>query len=137
METSKFHLSLFVSDIDKTIQFYTRLFGFEPVKTKSDYTKFELDNPGLVISFIESGDKVSPQFGHLGFRVSNDAELEKKKSELSQYLEIELEEQNVACCYAKQNKFWVNDPDGYEWEVYHFIEDVEQNEPKYSAAPCC
>lgn len=138
MEHQKFHLSLFVSDTEKTINFYSRLFGTEPSKVKEDYVKFELANPALVISFIQSPEKVQSRFGHLGFMVNSTAEVEERKAALkSSNIEIGLEEQEVACCYAKQDKFWVNDPDGYEWEVYHFIEDVNQNEEKYSAAPCC
>lgn len=135
-QPNKFHIGMHVSDIQKTVDFYQHLFGSEPVKKKSDYAKFELDNPGLVISFIESPQKVGSHFGHLGIRVNSQEELEAKKSEVSGYLQIALEEEATNCCYAIQNKFWVNDPDGYEWEVYHFLEDTE-NKPKYSAASCC
>lgn len=138
MKQQKFHLSLFVSDTEKTVNFYTRLFGTEPSKVKDDYVKFELADPALVISFIQSPDKVQSHFGHLGFMVNSTTEVEDRKAALkASNIEIGLEEQEVACCYAKQDKFWVNDPDGYEWEVYHFIEDVNQNEEKYTAAPCC
>lgn len=138
MKQQKFHLSLFVSDTDKTVDFYTKLFGREPVKVKTDYAKFELEDPALVISFIQSPEKVQSNFGHLGFMVNSTAAVDERKAALkSLNVEIGLEEQEVACCYAKQDKFWVNDPDGYEWEVYHFIEDVQKNEEKYTAAPCC
>ncbi|MDW3196675.1 MAG: ArsI/CadI family heavy metal resistance metalloenzyme [Cytophagales bacterium] len=138
MKEQKFHLSLFVSDTDKTVNFYTRLFGTEPSKVKSDYVKFELADPALVITFLQAPDKVQNHFGHLGFLVNSTEEVEARKDALkTSGIEIGLEEQEVACCYAKQDKFWVNDPDGYEWEVYHFIEDVNQNEEKYTAAPCC
>lgn len=138
MKQQKFHLSLFVSDTEKTVNFYTRLFGTEPSKVKDDYVKFELADPALVISFIQSPGKVQSHFGHLGFMVNSTEEVEDRKAALkASNIEIGLEEQEVACCYAKQDKFWVNDPDGYEWEVYHFIEDVNQNEEKYTAAPCC
>ncbi|MFY0599167.1 MAG: VOC family protein [Cyclobacteriaceae bacterium] len=133
----KFHLSLFVSDVEKSVAFYEKLFDQPVSKTKTDYFKFDLDNPGLVISFIKSPDKVKSDFGHLGFRVENLEALEGKKKLLKESLDITLEEENVACCYAKQDKFWVNDPDGYEWEVYHFLEDVNTDEPKHSAVSCC
>ncbi len=133
---NKFHIGMHVSDINKTVEFYRHLFGSEPVKQKTDYAKFELDNPGLVISFIESAQKVGNHFGHLGIRVNSNAELERRKSEVSGYLNIALEEEATNCCYATQNKFWVNDPDGYEWEVYHFIRDAEKNE-KNIAVTCC
>ena len=138
MTQQKFHLSLFVSDTKKTVNFYTKLFGIEPGKVKADYAKFELTDPALVISFIQAPEKVQSNFGHLGFKVHSTQEVEERKAALrSSDIEIGLEEQEVACCYAKQDKFWVNDPDGYEWEVYHFIEDVNRNEEKYTAAPCC
>lgn len=125
METFKFHIGLNVGDIEKTTAFYTKLFGQAPIKEEKGYSKFELDNPGLVISFIES-EKTGPQFGHLGIRVNSQEELAQKKSEVEQLLKIELEEKNTSCCYAVQDKFWVKDPDGYEWEVYHFLKDDDQ-----------
>jgi len=126
MEQFKFHIGLNVSNIEKTTTFYQKLFGQEPVKVEDGYSKFELDNPGLVISFIES-KKVEPQFGHLGIRVNNREELAEKKKAIGSVIDIKLEEQNSTCCYAVQDKFWVNDPDGYEWEVYHFIKDASVN----------
>ena len=113
METFKFHIGLNVADIEQTTNFYKRLFGQEPVKVEKGYSKFELDNPGLVISFIESKNP-SPRFGHMGIRVNSAEELASKKAELEAVMKIELEEKNTSCCYAVQNKFWVKDPDGYE-----------------------
>ena len=126
MEQFKFHIGLNVSDIKQTTAFYKKLFGQEPVKVEEGYSKFELDNPGLIISFIES-EKVGPQFGHLGIRVNSRADLADKKKAVESLIDIKLEEKSSTCCYAVQDKFWVNDPDGYEWEVYHFIKDAESS----------
>ena len=143
MEPFKFHIGLNVSDIDETTKFYKRLFSQDPTKVEKGYSKFELDNPGLVISFIES-DKPSPSFGHLGIRVNSEEELAQKKSDVEKLLKIELEEKNTSCCYAVQSKFWVKDPDGYEWEVYHFLKDDDQmggrqdrSENRKELAGCC
>ena len=133
---SKFHVALHVSDISKTIAFYEALFNTPPIKTKTDYAKFEINNPGLVISFIETPGKVAPGFGHLGLRVESEEILKGRKEEISEKIDIALEEENTNCCYARQNKFWVNDPDGYEWEVYHMVEDVEKNDVHIEAT-CC
>lgn len=133
----KFHLSLNVSDIRKTIEFYQNLFGVPPIKEKSDYAKFELDNPGLVISLIERTDQVRSDFGHLGFRVASDEILAQRKAVLSKLMEVKLEEEKTNCCYAIQNKFWVEDPDGYEWEVYHFLEDATTDQQKKETHTCC
>ncbi len=124
MRKFKFHISLHVSNMEKTVNFYKRLFGQNPEKTKPGYSKFELENPGLVISFIESKEQ-SPHFGHMGIRVNSHNELVQKKKEIKSLINIELEENNTSCCYAIQDKFWVKDPDGYEWEVYHFLKDDE------------
>lgn len=126
MEQFKFHIGLNVSNIEQSTEFYRNLFGQEPIKIEQGYSKFELDNPGLVISFIESS-KIGPQFGHLGIRVNSQAELAEKKKSIQSLIDIKLEEKNTTCCYAVQDKFWVNDPDGYEWEVYHFIKDAESD----------
>ncbi len=127
METQfKFHVGLNVTDITLTTSFYKRLFGVEPIKEEKGYAKFELDNPGLVISFIESSKGAHKNFGHMGIRVNSAAELRAKKAEIEKLLSIDLEEKNTSCCYAVQDKFWVRDPDGYEWEVYHFLKDDEQ-----------
>lgn len=138
MNSQKFHFSLYVSDTEETVKFYSKLFGHEPVKVKADYAKFELEDPALVVSFIQAPEKVRKDFGHMGFMVRSTDQVEQRKTALkSLNVDIALEEQEVACCYAKQDKFWVNDPDGYEWEVYHLINDVEKNDEKYTAAACC
>ncbi|MEQ9306513.1 MAG: ArsI/CadI family heavy metal resistance metalloenzyme [Marinoscillum sp.] len=136
-EQIKFHIGLHVSDINHTVEFYKHLFNQEPIKQKSDYAKFELDEPGLVISFIEAPDHVAKGFGHLGLRVSTSAQLAARKQDVESHLEIALEEKNTNCCYAQQDKFWVTDPDGYEWEVYHFKKDVEKSTERVEASPCC
>ncbi|WP_420576875.1 ArsI/CadI family heavy metal resistance metalloenzyme [Ekhidna sp.] len=143
MEPFKFHVGLNVTNIEQTTDFYKRLFGQEPVKVEKGYSKFELDNPGLVISFIESKNP-SPQFGHMGIRVNSDTDLAEKKAELESLMKIELEETNTSCCFAVQNKFWVKDPDGYEWEVYHFLKDDDKmggrqdaKEGKKDLVACC
>ncbi|MFT4833748.1 MAG: catechol 2,3-dioxygenase-like lactoylglutathione lyase family enzyme [Marinoscillum sp.] len=133
----KFHIGLNVSNIQKAIKFYETLFESKPVKVKPDYAKFELDEPGLVISFIEVPSKTAPSFGHLGLRVNGSEELKERKSKIEGNLEIALEEENSDCCYALQDKFWVSDPDGYEWEVYYVKDDVDKNEKRVQLATCC
>lgn len=134
---TKFHIALHVSDINRTTSFYRDLFGQEPVKIKEDYAKFELDNPGLVISFLQKPDEVQAGFGHLGLRVLSEKELSDKKALIEGKLQIALEEQNTNCCYAHQDKFWVNDPDGYEWEIYYVKEDSGQQEKRHQLSMCC
>lgn len=147
MNTTTFprmHVSLYVSNIENTVSFYKRFFNQDPAKVKVGYAKFELDEPSLIISFVENKDRVSENFGHLGIQVSDTEEL---KSRLGQAMVQKLsidEEIGVNCCYAKQDKFWVTDPDKVQWEVYYFHEDAEFNDPRYkmessteSSSSCC
>ena len=130
------HISLYVSDINETVQFYDKFFNEGAAKVKEDYAKYELDAPALTISFIQNPQKVNNAVGHFGIQVETKEELNDKLNLARGQKLVKLEEAETACCYAIQDKFWVNDPDGYEWEVYHFLGDVEQNEEKQVAA-CC
>jgi catechol 2,3-dioxygenase-like lactoylglutathione lyase family enzyme len=136
----RMHVSLYVRDIKKTINFYTTFFGQEPTKVKSNYAKYVLENPSLIISFIENEQRVQSNFGHLGFQVETLAHLENKHTEAKKKNLIIREEISTNCCYARQDKFWVNDPDGVQWEVYYFHADAEFNDPHYEMnedAACC
>jgi len=136
----RMHVSLYVSDINKSVQFYSTFFGKEPVKMKPNYAKYILESPSLIISFVENKDRVQENFGHLGFQVETIEELNSKLSEAKQKNIVAKEETGTNCCYAKQDKFWVNDPDGVQWEVYYFHADAEFNDPHYElneATACC
>ena len=124
--TSKFHIGLHVSDIKKSINFYSDLFDTKPIKIKEDYGKFETDE--VVLSLIQHPSGVKPGFGHFGLRLANDQLLIENQKRLQSKGYQLREEEHVACCYALQNKFWVKDPDGHEWEFYNFLEDVNQPE---------
>jgi catechol 2,3-dioxygenase-like lactoylglutathione lyase family enzyme len=136
----RMHVSLYVSDITKSVDFYSTFFGTEPVKVKPHYAKFVLDNPSLIISFVENKDRVQQNFGHLGFQVESVEDLNLKLWQAKKDNIVAKEEIGTNCCYAKQDKFWVNDPDGVQWEVYYFHADAEFNDPKYeseTASACC
>ncbi len=143
MSENKFprmHVSLYVSDLGKSVQFYTAFFGVLPSKVKEGYAKYELNEPALIISFIQNPERVQSNFGHLGFQVATHEEM-KDRLEVANLLGLTTKEEiGTSCCYAVQDKFWVTDPDGIQWEVYYFHEDVEFNDPKYAsedASACC
>ncbi|TGE27682.1 ArsI/CadI family heavy metal resistance metalloenzyme [Hymenobacter metallicola] len=134
METSVFprmHVSLYVSDLTATVNFYTAFFGQPATKIRRGYAKYVLDRPSLIISFVENPERVASNFGHLGFQVETVAEMEQRLAVAHRAGLVAREEMGTSCCYAKQDKFWVNDPDGVEWEVYYFHEDAEFNDPRY------
>jgi len=128
----RMHASFYVKDLEKTIQFYTEFFGQDPDKIEHRYTKFTLDEPSLIISFIENPQKVSSNFGHLGFQVDSVEELKSRLDKANAKNLVKLEEKGTSCCYAIQDKFWVTDPDGIQWEVYYFHSDSKFNDPRYS-----
>lgn len=143
MNTNPFprmHVSLYVSDMVQTIGFYNLFFGKAPQKIRKGYIKYILDEPSLIISFVENQERVKQNFGHLGFQVET-IEILKTRLELAQKAGLlTREEIGTNCCFAKQDKFWVTDPDGVQWEVYYFHADSEFNDPHYEreiSSACC
>lgn len=121
----RFHTSLPVTDIDATIDFYRVLLGTEPAKTRVDYAKF-LWRDGLNISFHKSPEGVEKLRSiHLGFQLDSQAELDEAHARLEAAGLLSSKRETSICCYANQDKFWVKDPNGYEWELYFLVEDTE------------
>ena len=136
----RMHVSFYVSDISKSVNFYTSFFGQQPAKVKPGYAKYVLDKPSLIISFVENKERVQSNFGHVGFQVETQEELEIRMADAKSKNLVAKEETGTNCCYAKQDKFWVNDPDNVQWEVYYFHADAEFNDPHYAlseASACC
>lgn len=136
----RMHVSLYVSSIEDTVRFYDQFFGQAADKVKPGYAKYMLNEPALVISFVENAAMIQPQFGHLGFQVETKEEMTDKLNVARTQGIVSLEEEGTSCCYAVQDKFWVSDPDGYRWEVYYFHADAEFNDPHYAlekAEACC
>lgn len=130
------HISLYVSDLDRSITFYSGFLGQAPTKVKAKYAKYQLADPPLVLSLVQNPERVHGGFGHLGIVVENTAAVENwMQAAEARGVQIALVEEGTRCCYAKQDKFWVKDPDGVQWEVYTFHEDSEWNDPHYSDEP--
>jgi catechol 2,3-dioxygenase-like lactoylglutathione lyase family enzyme len=121
----RFHLSLNVSDLARSVEFYRVLFGREPAKRRSDYAKFELDDPPLVLSLEPSPRSAGGALNHLGFRMPDSAALVEMQRRLELAGIRSHREEGVECCYARQTKFWVTDPDQTLWEVYTLEEDLD------------
>jgi hypothetical protein len=121
--------------------FHTRLFGTEPIKVKPDYAKFLLDEPGLNFTLNLRDQVKGNQVNHFGFQVEREEEIAQHRKRLEESgITAHLEEENTTCCYAVQNKFWVSDPDGNEWEFFFVKEDADVHSlPNSSQArsACC
>jgi len=133
--SSAVHVSLNVSDLARSIDFYRRFLG-EPKKLKSDYAKFVGADPEIHLALQPGRDTRSPgALSHLGIRVDTSIEVRAWKRTLAERGLPAEEEKRETCCYALQEKFWMSDPDGNRWEIYNVIEDVEDRARE--APTCC
>jgi len=133
----RMHVSMYVRDLEETVKFYDNFFGTEPTKVKPNYAKYELTEPGLIISFVQNEERAGADMGHMGIQVSSKEEVLKRMAVLGEKGMQVREEIGTNCCYAEQDKFWVTDPDGIQWEIYYFHKDVEWNDPKYAGDAGC
>lgn len=124
----KMHLSLKVSDVNRSVTFYSAFFGVPPHKVRPGYANFDLAEPPL--KFALTQNPVQPGAGsldHLGFQVSDASDLEATKARLKAAGLATFDETDTTCCYARQDKVWVHDPDGHEWEVYVLTDDLQDD----------
>ncbi len=125
---SRVQLALNVTDIDAAVDFYSKLFGAEPAKRRPGYANFAIAEPPLKLVLIENpagrGDGVTGALNHLGVEVESPEEVGAATQRLSAAgLGPDVQE-STTCCYALQDKAWVNDPDGAPWEVYTVLADA-------------
>lgn len=129
MTILKTHVALKVRDLEKSVEFYQVLFGIEPVKYKSDYAKFDIDNPPLNLALnLAAKIEVGGTLSHLGIQVSSSEEV---KAAIHRFQTAGLslfEEKDTNCCYALQDKVWITDPDGNRWEI--FVVKVADSAPE-------
>ena len=113
----RLQLALNVADLEKAVDFYTRMFGVGPAKTKPGYANFAIDEPPLKLVLFE-GDGESGSINHLGVETETAAEVLAAEARLG---EAGLETTGVddtVCCYAEKTETWVHGPDGTRWEWY-------------------
>ena len=119
MTVLKAHVSLKVSNLERSVTFYRAMLGLEPVKYKSDYAKFDSDNPPLNLTLeASSGIASGGTLSHLGIQVESSADVTDAIARFQQAGLAAFEEKDRDCCYALQDKVWVTDPDGTRWEVF-------------------
>ncbi|MEI8018390.1 MAG: ArsI/CadI family heavy metal resistance metalloenzyme [Schlesneria sp.] len=121
----KFHLSLNVSDLPKTVAFLEQVLGVPAAKQRADYAKFELDLPPLVLSLEPRPPSTYGSLNHVGFRFSDSQALVEAQVRLEKAGVSTQREEGVECCYSKQTKFWVHDLDQRLWEFYTLDEDID------------
>jgi len=139
---SRVQLALNVVDLDDAIAFYSKLFGTTPAKVRPGYANFAVTEPPLKLILVE-GHGQPGSLNHLGVEVESTDEVAATQKRLANEGLPTATEDEVSCCYAVQDKVWVDAPDGEPWEIYTVLSDVEMPggelrtvEPQ-SDATCC
>jgi lactoylglutathione lyase len=134
----RFHVHVSVDDLAASIRFYSQLFAAEPAVVKDDYAKWMLEDPRVNFAISQRGGR--PGVNHLGLQTDSDEELERLNAQLQRADLATEAEKNIACCYARSNKYWVTDPTGIAWETFHTLGSVPTFNDEAGAeteAACC
>ncbi|MHB1548662.1 MAG: ArsI/CadI family heavy metal resistance metalloenzyme [Acidimicrobiales bacterium] len=132
---SRVQLALNVADLDQAIAFYSTLFGTEPAKVRPGYANFAVTDPPLELVLIQDANQEPGTLNHLGIEVSGTDEVAGAHRRLAAAGLATIEESATACCYAVQDKVWVDGPGGEPWEVYTVLADA--NAPTGRLPPRC
>ena len=119
----KAHLAINVSNVARSIEFYRKLFSIEPSKVRTGYAKFDVQNPPLNFTLNEAPINNRGALSHLGIQVRSTEDVLATKQRWQDGGLLTRDETQTSCCYAVQDKTWVRDPDGNEWEVFVVLED--------------
>ena len=127
-----------VRNVENSIDFYKKMLGIEPSKVRTGYAKFDVQNPPLNLTLNQNVFSGQGALSHLGIQVAATEDVVALRDQWKERGLISREEMQTVCCYALQDKAWVSDPDGNEWEVFTVIEDNLGEEAKKSdGSTCC
>jgi catechol 2,3-dioxygenase-like lactoylglutathione lyase family enzyme len=131
---SRVQLALNVDDLASSIAFYRALFGAEPAKVRPGYANFAIAEPPLKLVLIENPGQ-GGSVNHLGVEVADTDTVDAEQTRLAEVGLASVDERDVTCCYAKQDKFWVEGaPNGERWEIYTVLADANSMQ---GDAECC
>jgi catechol 2,3-dioxygenase-like lactoylglutathione lyase family enzyme len=137
INTLKAHLAINVRDVEQSIEFYKKLFGIEPLKVRTGYAKFDVANPPLNFTLNQVPFDGSGALSHLGIQVASTDDVIAMRDGWKASGLLPREEMQTTCCYALQDKGWVHDPDGNEWEVFVVLKDNLSEEVQGAADKTC
>src|SRR4030095_129996 len=123
IKTLKAHLALNVKNIDESIAFYRKMLGIEPSKVRTGYAKFDVQNPPLNLTLNQGVFDNQGALSHLGIQVQDTDDVLAMRKKWEEAGLLTRDEMQTNCCYALQDKTWVRDPDGNEWEVFVVLQD--------------
>ncbi len=127
----KAHLALNVRNVVNSTEFYTKMLGIEPSKVRHGYAKFDVQSPPLNLTLNEVAFNERGALSHLGIQVAATEDVLTMRQKWADSGLVTRDEMQTNCCYATQDKTWVRDPDGNDWEVFVVLKD---NLPE--TAPC-
>ena len=133
----KAHISINVSNVERSVEFYRKMLGVEPSKARPGYAKFDVRNPSLNLSMNEvalDGEGKISRLSHLGIQVGSTEDVLAMRDRWTAAGLTTRDEMQTSCCYAVQDKSWVADPDGNQWEVFVVLED---NLHENQSSACC
>ena len=132
------HVSLNVSDIDAAVAFYEKVFGTTATKRRPGYAKFDLQVPALNLTMQEA-PRTGVNASHFGIQVESTADVEAAKAAFESAGLKTFAEEQTACCYALQDKVWVEDPDGNAWEVFVVLGEAGEmgGRARDEGSACC
>ena len=133
----RFHVHVSVDDLDANIRFYSNVFGMPPTVLKPDYAKWMVDDPRVNFAISKRGLK--PGVDHLGIQVEAEAELAELRDQVAAAEIAALDQLNTTCCYARSDKYWINDPQGIAWETFHTLDSapVYGDTSRTQQTACC
>jgi catechol 2,3-dioxygenase-like lactoylglutathione lyase family enzyme len=134
MNVLKPHVSLNISNIDQSVTFYEKAFGVTATKRRPGYAKFDLQTPNLNLTMAEA-PRTGVNASHFGVQVASTDDVIEAKARFEAAGLKTFTEEDTACCYAVQDKVWIEDPDGNSWEV--FVVKGEAAVMKADASTCC
>ena len=123
VQALKAHLALNVRNVEGSIEFYKKMLGIEPSKVRPGYAKFDVQNPPLNLTLNEGSFRERGALSHLGIQVGSTDDVLQTRQRWADAGLITRDEMQTNCCYATQDKTWVQDPDGNEWEVFVVLKD--------------
>jgi len=129
---SRLQLALNVDNVDEAVAFYSKLFGTEPAKRRDGYANFAVTNPPLKLVLLENPGH-GGTLNHLGVEVESTDAVDTEQSRLAGVGLASVDERGTTCCYATQDKFWVEGaPSGERWEIYTVLADS----PTFASEDC-
>lgn len=129
------HVSLNVADVNRSVEFYQRVFGAEPQKRTASYAKFDL--PELNFTLQSGGGREPSRVNHLGIEVRTAEEVRAWGKRLVEAGLVTVPEEGTDCCYARQDKVWIEDPDGNAWEIFVVHEQLPVPQGEETASNPC